>query len=368
MALIINKLVFANLAHRPVRTVLSIIAIAIEVAMILTLVGVSHGTLNEAARRARGTGADVLIRPPGSSAMASLSSSPMNDRFVGILAHEPHVAMATGTMVQPLEMFETITGLNFDQFGKMSGGFHFLEGALPKNDTDMIVDEPYAREKHLHVGSTLNLISHSWRISGIYQGGKLARMAVRLSALQRFTGNPNRISQVYLKLDDPARAQAVVDALRKKYPGYQIYTLEYYTSLLSVSSLGLLRNFTYVVIGIAMIVGFIVVLMAMYTAVLERTREIGILKAMGSSSGLILGVLFRETLLLSVIGSILGILLTYAAQWLISHFAAGGLTQETVYAWWPIAGGLAITGALAGSIIPGIKAVRQEVTDALAYE
>ena len=53
-------------------------------------------------------------------------------------------------------------------------------------------------------------------------------------------------------------------------PGYQIYTVEYYTSLLSVNSLGLLRNFIYVVIGIAMIVGFIVVFMAMYTAVLRR--------------------------------------------------------------------------------------------------
>jgi putative ABC transport system permease protein len=365
---LLNKLTFANLAHRPVRTLLSILAIAVEVTMILTLVGVSNGTLHESARRARGTGADVLVRPPGSSAVSGLSSSPMTDKLPGILSQEPHVVLATGTMVQPIELFDTITGLNFDQFAKMSGGFRFVAGGLPVEDTDMIVDEPYAREKHLQVGSILTLISHTWRVSGIYEGGKLARICVKLDALQRFTGNPGRLSQVYLKLDDANRAQAVVDALRAKYPGYQIYTLEYYTSLLSVSSLGLLRNFTYVVIGIAMIVGFIVVFMAMYTAVLERTREIGILKAVGSSSGLILSMLMRETFLLAVLGTVLGILLTYMTQWIIQHFAPGGLTQETEYGWWPITGALAIVGALIGAIVPGIKAVQQDATEALSYE
>lgn len=336
--------------------------------MILTLVGVSNGTLHESARRAHGTGADILIRPPGSSALASLSSAPMNDHIPDVLSHEPHVVLATGTMIQPLELFDTITGLDMDQFAKMSGGFHFFHGGLPIADTDMIVDEPYAREKHLTVGSKVNLISKDWHISGIYEAGKLARIAVKLDVLQRFTGNPHRLSQIYLKLDDPRRAQEVVASLREKYPGYQIYTLEYYTSLLSVSSVGLLRNFTYVVIGIAMIVGFIVVFMAMYTAVLERTREIGILKAVGSSSTLILSMLMRETLLLAVLGTVLGILLTYVTQWTMLHFAPGGLTQETVYEWWPITGALAIAGALIGAIVPGIKAVKQDATEALSYE
>ena len=80
-------------------------------------------------------------------------------------------------------------------------------------------------------------------------------------------------------------------------PGYFIYTMEEFTSLLTINSVGLLRDFIGVVIGMAVTVGFIVVTMAMYTAVLERTREIGILKALGASSGYILNLLFRETLL-----------------------------------------------------------------------
>lgn len=364
----LNKLTIANLGHRPVRTLLSVLAIAVEVTMILTLVGVSNGTLHESARRARGTGADILIRPPGSSALATMSSSPLSDKLPAVFQTEPHVTLATGTMVVPLELFDTITGLDFPSFSKMSGGFRFVRGGPPVQDTDVIVDEPYAREKHLKVGSILTLIAHQWHVTGIYEPGKLARICVKLSALQQFTDNPHHLSQIYLKVDDPNRAQAVVDALRAKYPGYPIYTLEYYTSLLSVNSLGLLKNFTYVVIGIAMIVGFIVVFMAMYTAVLERTREIGILKAVGASSGLILSLIMRETLLLAISGTVVGIVLTYVTQWLIVHVVPNSLTQETVYAWWPITAAIAIIGALIGAIIPGLRAVRQDATEALSYE
>jgi len=176
------------------------------------------------------------------------------------------------------------------------------------------------------------------------------------------------LSQIYVKTDSPGQIPTVLRDLRAKMPTYQIYSMEEFTSLLSINSVGLLRNFIGVVIGVAVIVGFIVVFMAMYTAVLERTREIGILKAVGASGWLILDLLFRETLLLSVVGTVVGILLTYGTQWLMKHAVPSSLTQETVYLWWPIAGGVAIVGALLGVVVPAIKAVRQDATEALSYE
>jgi putative ABC transport system permease protein len=365
---LLNKLIFANLGHRPIRTLLSVLAIAVEVTMILTLVGVSYGTLDESAQRARGVGADIVFRPPGSSALG-LSTAPMSEKIPAILMKEPHVAFAMGTVVLPLGGgFDSVTGLDLDQFTKLNGGFHFLEGGPMVNDDDLIVDEVYARQKKWHVGDTVDLINHQWRVAGIFEPGKLARIAVKMHALQTDTGNPGHLSQIYVKLDDPKRADAEVDALRAKYPGYQIFTMEYFTSLLSINNVGLLKNFIYVVIGISIIVGFITVFMAMYTAVLERTREIGILKAVGGSSGLILNILFRETFALALLGAALGIVLTYGTQWLMKHAVHASLVQETVYSWWPIATGIAVAGALLGAIVPGIKAVKQDVTEALSYE
>ena len=362
----LNKLIFANLGHRPVRTLLSVLAIAVEVTMILTLVGVSYGTLDGTARRTKGVGADILVRPPGSSVIG-LSSAPMSDKIPALLMQEPHVRFAMGTMVQPLSGLDSMTGLDLDDF-KQLNGFHYLQGGPLVSDDDIIVDEFYARQKHLKIGDALNLVNHDWKLAGIYEGGKLARICVKLSVLQALTGNPGHLSQIFIRVDDPSKAQEVVDALRVKYKGYQIYTTEEFTSLLSINSVGLLKNFIGVVIGVAVIVGFIVVFMAMYTAVLERTREIGILKAVGGSSGLILNILFRETLLLALLGSALGIVLTYGTQWLMRHVVPASLVQETVYGWWPIATGIAVVGALLGAIVPGMKAVKQDVTEALSYE
>ena len=363
----LNKLILANLTHRPVRTLLSVLAIAVEVTMILTLVGVSYGTLHSTAERARGVGADIIVRPPGSSVMSSLSSSPLSEKFLPVLMQQPHVVSVTGTVIQGLTWPDSITGLDFPAFQKMSGGFSYLSGGDPVNDNDMTVDEYYARQKHLQVGSGIDLLDHNWNISGIYTGGKLARICVKLTVLQELTQRPGYLTQIYAKLDDPKYAQQVVDDLKVKLDDDQIYTMDSLVSLYSINNVGMLKDFIWVVIVISVIVGFIVVFMAMYTAVLERTREIGIIKAVGGSSALVLNILLRETLVLAVLGTLLGIVLTYGAQALMK-FYPGNLVQETVYYWWPITGGIAIVGALLGSIVPGYKAVRQDVTEALSYE
>ena len=247
-------------------------------------------------------------------------------------------------------------------------GFIICQGGPLVNDDDMIVDEYYAQQKHLHVGDTVNMVNHDWKLVGIFESGKLARICVKLQGVAGPDGKSGPSESDLIKVDNPSEAQAVVDALRAKYHGYQIYTMEEFTSMLSISNVGMLKSFIGVVIGIAVVVGFIVVFMAMYTAVLERTREIGILKAVGGSSGLILNILFRETLLLALLGSVVGIVLTYGTQWLMKHVVPASLVQETVYGWWPIATGIAIAGALLGAIVPGVKAVKQDVTEALSYE
>ena len=364
----LNKLIFANLTHRPVRTLLSVLAIAVEVTMILTLVGVSHGTLDSTAQRARGVGADIVVRPPNSTVMSSLSSAPISDKLPAVLMQEPHVVLATGTVIQGLTWPNSITGLDFAAFNKMNGGFSFLEGGDPVNENDIIVDEFYAQHNRLHLGDTLHLVNHDWKLVGIFEGGKLANICVKLSTLQELTGSPGHLSQIYVKLDDPKLADATVDSLKLRLSGYPIYSMEELTSMLSINNIGMLKSFIWVVITVAVIVGFIVVFLAMYTAVLERTREIGILKAVGGGSGLVLNLLFRETLLLALLGTGVGIGFTYGTQWLMRHLVPPPLVQETVYYWWPIAGAIAIVGALLGAVIPGAKAVKQDVTEALSYE
>jgi putative ABC transport system permease protein len=363
---LVNQLIFANLGHRPLRTFLSVLLIGVNVTMILCLVGVSYGTLDASANRARGIGADIFVRPPGTSAMG-LSSAPMSEKTVGVLAKLPGVDISTGTIVQSLGGFDSIQGVDFPVVNAMSGGFKFLAGGPPVQPDDIIVDQFYARQKKLQVGDTLKLASHDWHLAGIYEAGKLARVISRKDTLQQITGSEGKISAVYLKLKNPAQTDAFAAQLRKELPGYQIYTLEEFTSQLTVSSVPLIQGFIDVVIFISAFVGFLVTSIAMYTAVLERTREIGILKAVGAGPAYILNILLRESILLALFSTVAGIVMSYGTRALMVH-APSGLTQEIIYKWWLFAALIAVAGALLGTIYPAAIAIRHDAVEALSYE
>jgi putative ABC transport system permease protein len=362
-----NKLVFENLKHRPVRTLLGVLAISIQVTMVLTLVGLSDGMLNEQASRARGVGADVLIRPPGSAIIAT--GGQMLAKIVpAVINQQPHVVAASGTLIFGTDLFNYITGVDLATFNQLNGGFRFVSGGPFEHPNDVMVDEVYASQHHLRVGDSINNTNHTWRVSGIYEPGMLARMVVPIATLQDLTGNTGKVSTVYVKVDNPANTAAVIVALSDRLKTYKVYSMEDYTTLFSPANIPMLTEFIWVVVGVGVLVGFLVVFLSMYTAVLERTREIGVLKALGASPAYILNILLRETVVLAFAGSILGILLSYVTRFVIRDLVRSSLVQAIVPYWWPAAAGIAIVGALLGALYPGLKAAKQDAIEALAYD
>ena len=230
-----HKLVAENLRDRPLRTFLSILLIGVPVTLILSLVGLSQGMLDESARRARGIGADVLVRPPGSSAL-SLTGAPLPEELAARLEEEPHVAQAMGALNFSISGFTYIAGVNIQDFNRMSGGFIFLEGGPFQSPNDIIIDDYYARQHQLHAGGTISLLNRNWRVAGVVEPGKLSHLILLLDVLQELTGSRGRVTQIFLKLDDPANAPRVIASLRRLLPGYPIYSMEEFTSLFTVSN------------------------------------------------------------------------------------------------------------------------------------
>ncbi len=363
----VYKLVWENLKHRPVRTLLSSLAIGLGVTMMLTLVGVGEGMLRDQEARTRGVGADIIIRPAGSSAIG-ITPPNINERLVAWAKEQPHVTQATGVTIQPLGGVSTVHGVDLDELSKMSGGFTFINGRPFQSGQEAIIDEYYAKEKKLHVGSVVKILNRDWNVTGIFRGGKLTRMMLPKSVLQDLTATTGKVSVIYVKLDDPKQTQAVIAHFKQTLSDYPIYSMDELASQFSVNSIPELKTFIGVVMTLSVLFGFLVVFLAMYTAILERTREIGILKALGAGQSYVLGILLRETILMAIIGSLMGIGMSYVTRWLIATFIPASMTQAIVYSWWPIASGITLGGALLGVLYPAIKAARQDALESLSYD
>jgi putative ABC transport system permease protein len=366
----INKLVIENLKQRWVRTLLCALVVGVQVMSILTLMGLSRGLLQDSATRAKGTGADIFLKPDTQGTI-SFASGQIDEKFVPFVAKQPHVEQAIGVLMLQVELITTIQGVDVPELEQMSGGLRFLAGGPPQAPDELVVDIYYAEQNKLRIGSTVKLLNHDWRVCGIIQGGVLSHLIVQLPTLQKLTGNatPPRISQILVKVDDPTRTSEVIKQLNSLLKGnLKAISMRDLQSQLSVNNIPQLRAFIGVITALAVVVGFLVVFLSMYTAVIERTREIGILKALGAKPLTIVDILIREAVVLALAGCVIGIILAFGSKGLITGIMPASLRVVNVPDWWPISAAIALGGALLGAIYPGFKAARQDAIEALAYE
>jgi putative ABC transport system permease protein len=364
-----NQLVFANLLHRPLRSIISVLAVAIEVIMILSIVGIFMGQLNDQKDRVNGIGADLVVTPPNASFLAGMSGSPLPVKLAPLLAKLPHVA-AAAPVITKFEMsggLSILYGVDYDSYAALKP-FNFLAGGPPKTPYDAIVDDVFAR-KGYRVGDTIQVLNHGFRISGIVESGKGGRTLIPISTMGDLIGSPDRASVIYLKADDPANIQTIIDEIHQT-PGMAAYGAQPMEDMLSQYTPAHFPGFNLalnVVIWIAVIVGLLVIFQTMYTAVLERTREIGILKSMGASKPAIVRVVLSETGLLAVAGVALGMIGTFGVHLLLaSLFPTFPFVLPPI---WLAKGALiAFAGSLTGALYPAWMAARKDPIEALAYE
>lgn len=333
----------------------------------LTLVGLSHGFVDDSSKRTRGIGADIIVRSPDSR-IGTVGLSNLPEKLIERLVQLPHVSFATGVASHLVSGWTTVSGIDLPAFERMSGKFVFREGHSFEEPNDILLDTYYAQQAHVHAGGRINLLNREWNVAGIVEPGKLAHIFLPLATLQELDGTTGKVAQIYLKLDDPANTNTVVDSIKSLLPGYNIYSVEELVSLTSVDNVPFLRPLLNVIIGVAVLIGAAVASLSMYMAVQQRTREIGILKSLGASKLLVLKIILMEALFLGLGGSILGIGFSFLSRWLLAKLVPASLPQAIVPEWWPIAGAIAMAAAIFGALYPGMLAAKQDPIQALAYE
>jgi len=365
-----NKMVVANLVHRPTRSLITMSAVALEVTMILLVVSLFYGLLNGSKESQQSIGWDLMVTPPGSSALIGLTGAPANIKVGGVLAKVPHVATVAPVILyftqKPLEI---VYGIDLESYQKLLPRFQFIEGGPFQGPDDALVDDYFAKMNHAKIGDPVEVVNHQFRICGIVPHGTGGRKFIPLSTMQDLIGAEGRVSAFYLKVDDPANQSEVVKSISaiQGMQNYAVRNMQEYLSMMTPGSLPGFNLAIEIVIGVAVIVGFLVIFQSMYTAVMERTREIGILKSLGASKLYIVNVVVRETLLLAIVGIIAGVILSLATRRIImiERPVMRLFWSET---WVLRATVIALAGALAGALYPAVKAAQRDPIDALAYE
>jgi putative ABC transport system permease protein len=344
--------------------------VAVGVLLVAFTVGLAHGILRERGRRESQVGAEIMLRAAGSTGFAAqrlampVSRAEEVSRIPGVRVACP-VAQTTTTSDTGFGM-RVIDGIPFDCYQRMSG-LRVIEGRPFASGDEAIVDAHWKEQRKAKVGDPVRLFGRDFRIVGVYEPPGGARIKVPLATLQENAGVEGGAfaTTVLVSVNNPAEQEAVAERIHAAFPEDQlIFTRD--LPELYASSVPALDVFINVIVGVAAVISMLVILLAMYTTVTERTRQIGVLKSLGMTNAGVAWVIEQEALAVSVLGVILGVILTLAARFVVMRTTS--LTVDIEPKWLLVSLAIGLLGGTIGALYPALRAARQDPVDALSYE
>jgi len=364
-----DNLITSNILQRPIRTLVSVAGIALGVSLVMLFTGLARGMSDDLQRRATNLRAEIIFMRPGAVQLTT-STLNLSTEYVPRLKSIEGVADATPVARYFFQGskgfgFEQIEGVDWEAYAKMND-ISLVSGRAPQALDEVVIDETKARNNKLTVGSTLQPFGNQqYRVTGIYTPESGARVKMTLAAMQDALEARGNCSHILVKVKDPREELTVARRIDTELPGNKIQlTREWFTSI--EKNIPYLGVFLRVLVGLASLVSALVVMLAMYTTITERTREIGILKALGASRGYIVGIIEKEAIIISLIGLVIGFVVSFIAGYFIHR--AYGLFFEYTWRWALTAAGIGIIGGAIGALYPAIRASNLDAVNALAYE
>jgi putative ABC transport system permease protein len=398
-----DSIPIANILHRKLRSLLCVLAVGIGIAMMVVMLGLSHGTLNEVADRMESVPAELLVLPRGESAiyMAGGAFGEGHERLIAEtrVNGERVVERVIPVLWQADSLGgqkQRIYGIDRDDIGAVFGTRTLVAGRMydeqgvfkravaeragPKGayDTDamaadvlrhgleLVIDERLARVGGFSVGDEVQALGRTFRIVGIVEGGVVGRVFAPIQVLRHIaTSGIRRSTMFFVRLKDGAAPEAVAERIEREI-GAQVVEKQTYRDLL-YESFSQVYVYINIASGLALAVCFIFILLTMYTLVLERTREIGVLRSLGATRWYIVRLAMSEAVLLCTAGTVVGMGLAYVTKQVLERT----LPLQTVdlqWRWFVLALLVGVVGGAASSIYPGYRAARLDPAVALSYE
>lgn len=414
-----KNLALANLWHRKLRSSLAALAVAIGVAMLVVMLALSHGTLGEVAQRVQSVQADLIMLPAKSSLIFS-DGSPLSDKFVPKLTEvtvdgKPLVRRVIRVNLSLIAKMggqqQRVFAVDPDDFDAFCGSREIVAGQVfpaarkfkhfiaelrrqrgNSYDADevpeaelaaaaqMVIDDRLARAGGYSVGDKVDFLGRQFTICAIVEPGLAGRVFIPLQVLRHIQQIGPYSSLFFIQLNDELVTQldetpttaaskmtsAQAAELLRDVTYQRIDPLENYDQML-FDSFRSVYTYINIVSGIVLFVSFLFIMVTMYTMVLERRREIGILRSLGAGGWYIMGQTILEALTISLVGTAAGIGLAGGGKWLIEHYRPL-LTVDIQARWIGLAIIVGTVGGLVSALYPGYRALRADPVECLTYE
>lgn len=371
-----QHLIVANIKERPVRAVTSVAGVAVGVVLILVTVGLARGILTDTSQREMNVGAELIFQSSagfGPGVGGPLLSLPV--AYCERLSRVPGVQSVTpvgrylrggagGIGFEFIEGIADAPGPAYVPYADITH-IRIVEGRPISSDDEVMIDRRLAETRKWAPGSTVSIFDHDFRVAGIFEPEVTSRIKMRLSALQQLLGAREKCSSIYVKCARPAEEDLVARRILEELPGNAVAKISDFPNFYD-RGIPSLNVFLRVVVGLAVVISALVILLAMYTTVTERTREIGILKSMGASKRFIVTVIEKEALYISCLGIVAGLGAALITRLAILRFTS--LIVKFEWGWILIAAAVSLTGGLLGALYPAVRASRYDAVKALMQE
>lgn len=383
-------LIIKNPFRNKTRTALAIVGIAVGIMVIVALGLVTSGLQSSTQSTLTAGSAEITVSQAGSSNQPGFSSGSVNTSRVTDIKTISGVKDATGILSTTVNLNgSTSSDQAFGSGGLIITGIESnklnFEGITSVNGTifndnanEIIIGKSFAENQNKSVGDSITLFNQTFKITGVYEtGNMMTDMGAFMSltklqnvSAQNQTSDNTKISNILVKVTDNANVTTVSQAIKDAYPN-ELSTITAAEQAERMNSvLGVINDASWAISLLAIFIGGVGVINTMIMSVFERTREIGVLKAVGWKSKRILGMILGESIVLTLIAGVLGTIVGIIAVEVGIMALGAGTILKPVYSIdiFLRAFGIAILVGVLGGIYPAYRASKLAPTEALRYE